>query len=176
MARSRGGLTSKAHALVDAEGSPAALKITDSQAHDGRSAADLLFRLDEDQVPLGDRAVDSDALRTRMAERGAWANVKSMRHRKQPLAFSPFWASTAICSRASSARLPTFGPSPRAATRIPTTSASASSSQQCGSRGKVYAARSSAHPSPGWAPRRRWSFKSSRRTGCLVRLGNFGST
>ncbi len=90
LGRSRGGLTSKAHALVDAEGSPAALKITDNQAHDERSATDLLFRLDDGQILAGDRAVDSDALRTRKAERGAWANVKSARHRKQPLAFSPF--------------------------------------------------------------------------------------
>lgn len=34
MGRSRGGLTSKIHALVDAEGRPVALKITEGQAHD----------------------------------------------------------------------------------------------------------------------------------------------
>jgi hypothetical protein len=42
MGRSRGGLTSKIHALVDAEGRPVALKITPGQAHDGRSATDML--------------------------------------------------------------------------------------------------------------------------------------
>lgn len=35
-------------------------------------------------------ACDSDALRARMAEQGAWANVKPMPNRKQVLAFSPF--------------------------------------------------------------------------------------
>lgn len=90
MGRSRGGLTSKIHALVDAEGRPVALKITPGQAHDGRSAADMLGGLGEGQVLLGDRAYDSDALRTRMAEQGASANVKPMPNRKQVLAFSPF--------------------------------------------------------------------------------------
>ena len=66
MGRSRGGLTSKIHALVDAEGRPVALKITPGQAHDGRSATDMLGGLGEGQVLLGDRAYDSDALRARM--------------------------------------------------------------------------------------------------------------
>ena len=38
MGRSRGGLTTKIHALVDANGLPVALKLTEGQAHDGRSA------------------------------------------------------------------------------------------------------------------------------------------
>lgn len=90
MGRSRGGLTSKIHALVDAEGRPVALKITPGQAHDGRSATDMLGELGEGQVLLGDRAYDSDALRARMSEQGAWANVKPMPNRKQVLVFSPF--------------------------------------------------------------------------------------
>ena len=90
MGRSRGGLTSKIHALVDAEGRPVALKITEGQAHDGRSAANMLGGLGAGQILPGDRAYDSDALRTRMVEQGAWANVKSMPNRKQVLAFSPF--------------------------------------------------------------------------------------
>ena len=56
MGRSRGGLTSKIHALVDAEGRPVALKITEGQAHDGRSAADMLGGLGAGQILLGDRA------------------------------------------------------------------------------------------------------------------------
>ena len=42
MGRSRGGLTTKIHALVDANGLPVVLKLTEGQAHDGRSAADML--------------------------------------------------------------------------------------------------------------------------------------
>jgi transposase len=70
MGLSRGGLTSKIHALVDAEGRPVALKITEGQAHDGRSAADMLGGLGAGQILLGDRAYDSDALRAQMAEQG----------------------------------------------------------------------------------------------------------
>jgi len=42
MGRSRGGLTTKIHALVDASGLPIALKLTKGRAHDGRSAEDML--------------------------------------------------------------------------------------------------------------------------------------
>ena len=45
MGRSRGGLTTKIHALVDACGLPILLKITEGQAHDGRSAYDMLGSL-----------------------------------------------------------------------------------------------------------------------------------
>ena len=41
MGRSRGGLTTKIHARVDANGLPITLKLTEGQAHDGRSAADM---------------------------------------------------------------------------------------------------------------------------------------
>jgi uncharacterized protein (DUF1810 family) len=67
-----------------------ALKITEGQAHDRRSAADRLSGLGAGQILLGDRAYDSDALRARMAEQGAWANVKPIPNREQVLAFSPF--------------------------------------------------------------------------------------
>jgi transposase len=36
MGRSRGGLTTKIHALVDANGLPVAFKLTQGQAHDGQ--------------------------------------------------------------------------------------------------------------------------------------------
>ncbi len=51
-----GGLTTKIHALVDAEGRPVALKLTPGQAHDGRSAADMLDGMKEGQILLADRA------------------------------------------------------------------------------------------------------------------------
>jgi transposase len=50
MGRSRGGLTTKIHALVDAEGLPIALKLTEGQAHDGKSAADMLEALADGQI------------------------------------------------------------------------------------------------------------------------------
>jgi len=89
MGRSRGGLTTKIHALVDASGLPIALKLTEGQAHDGRSGADLLTALVAGQVLLADRGYDSDALRESLAERGAWANIKPMPNRKNIPSFSP---------------------------------------------------------------------------------------
>ena len=55
MGRSRGGLTTKIHALVDALGRPIRLKLTEGQAHDGRSAADMFATLGKGQVLLADR-------------------------------------------------------------------------------------------------------------------------
>ena len=81
MGRSRGGLTTKIHALVDAEGLPIALKLTEGQAHDGRSAQDMLETLTTGRILLADRAYDSDALRQSLLDRGAWANVKPMPNR-----------------------------------------------------------------------------------------------
>ncbi len=88
MGRSRGGLTTKIHAVVDANGNPIALKLSEGQAHDGRSAADLLDSVKAGHVLLADRGYDSDALRAAMAERGAWANIKPMPNRVNVPAFS----------------------------------------------------------------------------------------
>lgn len=90
MGRSRGGLTTKIHALVDANGLPITLKLTAGQAHDGRSAADMFDTLGDGDVLLADRAYDSDALRSEMAARGVWANIKHMPNRKRRSPFSAF--------------------------------------------------------------------------------------
>ena len=90
MGRSRGGLTTKIHALVDANDNPIALKLTEGQAHGGRSAGDLLGDLGGGQILLADRAYDSDALRNSLAARGAWANVKPMPRRINIPSFSSF--------------------------------------------------------------------------------------
>lgn len=83
-------MTTKIHALVDANGLPVALKLTEGQAHDGRSATDMLGGLGRGQILLADRAYDSDALRKDLAARGAWANIKPMPGRKRVPAFSRF--------------------------------------------------------------------------------------
>jgi transposase len=90
MGRSRGGLTTKIHALVDAEGLPIALKLTEGQAHDGRSAREMLDGLGDGQILLADRAYDADELRLSLKQRGAWANIKPMPNRKNIPAFSPW--------------------------------------------------------------------------------------
>ena len=90
MGRSRGGLTTKIHALVDANGLPIALKLTEGQAHDGRSATDMLTGIGPGQTLLADRAYDSDALRQSIDEQGGWANIKPMPGRVNIPFFSPF--------------------------------------------------------------------------------------
>lgn len=90
MGRSRGGLTTKIHALVDAKGLPIVLKLTPGQAHDGRSATDMLDGLGPGQTLLADRAYDSNALRAAMLEQGAFANIKPLSRRKEVPVFSPY--------------------------------------------------------------------------------------
>ena len=77
-------------ALVDVNGLPIALKLTEGQAHDGRAAADMLHALRQGDIQLADAAYDSDALRQSLAARGAWANVKPIPNRRRKPAFSAF--------------------------------------------------------------------------------------
>ncbi len=88
MGRSRGGLTTKIHAIVDACGLPILLKLSEGQAHDGRSAQDMLGSVGRGDILLADRAYDSNALRETLAARGARANVRAMPQRLNPPAFS----------------------------------------------------------------------------------------
>ena len=88
MGRSRGGLTTKIHAIVDACGLPILLKLTEGQAHDGRSAEDMLGSVGRGDILLADRAYDSNALRETLAARGARANVRAMPQRLNPPSFS----------------------------------------------------------------------------------------
>jgi hypothetical protein len=52
MGRSRGGLTSKIHALVDTNGVPVRLALTAGEAHDNRLAGKLLSFLESGKDPL----------------------------------------------------------------------------------------------------------------------------
>ena len=88
MGRSRGGLTTKIHALVDAQGRPIHLKLTEGQAHDRRSAADMFETLGSGNILLADRAYDSDGLRENMSARGVWANIRAMPNRVKTYPFS----------------------------------------------------------------------------------------
>jgi transposase len=69
MGRSRGGLTTKIHALVDANGLPIFLKLSEGQAHDGRSAVGMLDTIGDGQILLADSGYDSDGLRQTLRER-----------------------------------------------------------------------------------------------------------
>jgi len=88
MGRSRGGLTTKIHALVDAAGRPVRLKLTEGQAHDGRAADDMLGSIETGDILLADRSYDSDRLRDALKARGAWGNIRPMPNRVNIPAFS----------------------------------------------------------------------------------------
>src|ERR1044071_726399 len=89
MGRSRGGLTSKIHAVVDTNGLPVRLALTAGEAHDNRLARKLLSRLKSGAMLLADRGYDADWIRTLAAEKGAWANIPPRCNRNDPICFSP---------------------------------------------------------------------------------------
>jgi transposase len=89
MGRSRGGLTTKIHALVDARGLPLELVLTPGQAGDCPLAAHLLGHLRENTIVLADKAYDADWLRRQIEAAGAAPNIPPMVHRRRKPCFSP---------------------------------------------------------------------------------------
>ncbi|TCN33695.1 IS5 family transposase, partial [Sinorhizobium americanum] len=90
LGRSRGGLTTKIHALVDAKGRPIKLMLTAGQKSDIATAGGLITELPEGAMLLADKGYDSNALRIAVTERKAWANIPPKANRKDPICFSPF--------------------------------------------------------------------------------------
>ena len=88
MGRSRGGLTTKVHALVDAAGLPLELTITPGQAVDCPEAAKLLSRLEPGTIMLADKAYDADWLRRAIEAKGAAPNIPSKQNRRWKACFS----------------------------------------------------------------------------------------
>ena len=90
MGRSRGGLTSKIHAVADTNGLPVWLALTAGEAHDNRLAGKLLSRLKSGTMLLADRGYDADWIRALAATRGVWANIPPRCNRNEPICFSPY--------------------------------------------------------------------------------------
>ena len=90
MGRSRGGLTSKIHAVVDTNGLPVHLALTPGEAHDNRLCSVLLSALLPQTMLLADRGYDADWIRELARQQGAWANIPPKRNRKDPICFSPY--------------------------------------------------------------------------------------
>ena len=84
LGRSRGGLTTKIHVLVDRRGRPLCYLLTPGQAADCRHAKTLLEGVAFAHV-IGDRAYDTDALRAWCAEHGVEVVIPSKRNRKVPI-------------------------------------------------------------------------------------------
>lgn len=60
MGQSRGGWTSKIHAVVDSNGLPVRLALSPGEAHDVRLAGKPLSRLKSGSMLLADRGYDAD--------------------------------------------------------------------------------------------------------------------
>ena len=71
LGRSRGGLTTKIHAVVNAQRLPIRLSLTAGQSHDGQAADELLDRVGTGTITLADKAYDADRIRASLRERGA---------------------------------------------------------------------------------------------------------
>lgn len=84
MGRSRGGLTTKLHAVVDGLGRPVALCLTPGQVHDSKVAVEMLDVVRSGQVLMADKAYDSDAILAAIRARGASPNIPPKALRKTP--------------------------------------------------------------------------------------------
>jgi len=82
--RSRGGLTTKIVALVDALGNLARFALLPGQRHDSLGVEPLIKDIDFAAL-LGDKAFDVDWLRTELDERGAIAVIPPKTNRSQPI-------------------------------------------------------------------------------------------
>lgn len=90
MGRSRGGLTTKIHALVDADGLPVRLHLSEGQMNDCTQTEPLLDTLVEGTILLADKGYDTEAIRAKAEAAGAFANIPARRNRIQSFAFSRF--------------------------------------------------------------------------------------
>lgn len=85
---SRGGLTTKIQAVVDAQGHPIRFGLTTGQAHDGQIADMLLNQLGPHTIVLADKAYDADRIRQLIQDHGATPNIPPKSNRRWKPCFS----------------------------------------------------------------------------------------
>ncbi len=88
--RSRGGRTTKIHALTDGECRPIAFLLTGGQVADCTAGSLLLKQMPDAPILNGDKGYDSDAIRRQVEERGAMPNIPPKSNRLWKNCFSPF--------------------------------------------------------------------------------------
>ncbi|WP_425554390.1 IS5 family transposase, partial [Hymenobacter glaciei] len=81
LGRSRGGLPTKIHAVVDAPGNPLRVMLGPGQQADCQRAADLLPAAEGAGNVLADNAYDTDAVLAHVAAIGAQAVIPSKKNR-----------------------------------------------------------------------------------------------
>ena len=88
LGRSRGGLTTKIHVVVDAQGLLIRLGLTAGQTHDGQIADSLLDNLGPRTIVLADKAYDADRIRELIQEQDATPNIPPKSNRRWKPCFS----------------------------------------------------------------------------------------
>jgi transposase len=88
--RSRGGRTTKIHALTDGECRPIAFLLTGGQVADCTAGNLLLEQMPDAPILLGDKGYDSNAIRRQVEGRGALPNIPPKSNRLWKNCFSPF--------------------------------------------------------------------------------------
>lgn len=87
--RSRGGRTTKIHALSDQSGRPLVLVLTGGQVADCRAADTLLAAVPADVLVLADKAYDTNSIRCQIEAAGAVPNIPPKTNRTWKSCFSP---------------------------------------------------------------------------------------
>ena len=88
--RSRGGRTTKIHALTDAGCRPIAFLLTGGQVADCTAAATLLDQMPATMILHGDKGYDSNAVRHKIESKGAAPNIPPKVNRRWKNCFSPY--------------------------------------------------------------------------------------
>lgn len=86
--RSRGGWTTKIHALTDVLGRPYALMLTARNVSDVKAAPALLERAGRMRYLLGDKGYDANSLRKALREKGTSPVVPGRRNRKRAIRYA----------------------------------------------------------------------------------------
>lgn len=126
--RSRGGRTTKIHALTDAFRRPVAFLLTGGQVADCTAADALLEQMPVTLILRGDKGYDSNAVRRKIEARGAAPNIPPKATGAGRTAFRPVFTGTATPSSVCSDASKTSKASPPAMTGSPPTSSPPSAS------------------------------------------------
>jgi transposase len=84
---SRGGRTSKLHALTDSRGRPRVLLLSPGNINDMTMAAELIRAAGPFHRLIADRGYDTNAIRSLVAEKGAEAVIPATTSRRAPIPY-----------------------------------------------------------------------------------------
>ncbi len=87
--RSRGGRTTKIHALTDRDCRPITILLTGGQVADCKAGAALLKQMPAARILHGDKGYDSNAIRRQVVENGTMPNIPPKANRRWKNCFSP---------------------------------------------------------------------------------------